>query len=847
MPRECYRFRMHSSRVAAAFIVFVTLFAVPAAQAATTPVILSLSPSSVIAGTGGFNLTVNGANFAAGVQARFNNVLHQTQLIDSTKIVVTILPGDVTSAGTANITVTNPGAPASSPVQFRILPNEPAITSLNPATVAINSGTTIVQVTGQNFGTQSKVRVNGNLRDTDFISDTQLNATLPDTDFRFATTLNISVINPASRLSNTVPLTVSSTGGTPAITALDPAQVKANTGGFNLIVIGSNFVQNSTVRVNGATRSPFFIDAQHIRVQILGVDIAQPGNVPITVTNPNGQSSQPMNLVVVAANAPVLQSINPQTVTAGSPNFTLALTGQNFIAGATVKIGNNTRSATLVDAQRLNFTVLTNDILNAGSVPITVITPGVNGGTSNTLQLFVVSKDAPVVSSLAPSSIAVGTPNLKILINGSKFLIDDIALADGAPRQTEFVSSTQMAITLLPQDVSAAKVVKISVARKNGTDSSSPADLTVTAAQAPAITAFNPTSGNVGAAPFTLVVAGRNFDANAVVSIDNDPRPTTFISSTELRVGITAADLSSPRQLSIVVLNPGGTASPAVLLPIVLPVPTISALNPSSVTSGDVGFTVTVTGSNFSTRSVINVNGVPKATTFVTATGALQATVAAADISAPGNVAITVADGTLLSAPVQLEVRRPTISSITPNVLPFGAVSERIRVQGSNFLTTSVIVFNGTALPTEFNFEDGSLSATLTGAQLNAPGSYFVFVRNSPDSTSLGQIVAVASAGSPAITSIEPGTLAVNAESREVIIRGENFVERSTLLIEGSPRTPSFASPTEIRYTLLPADVATQRVLHFRIANPDGATSNEVTLIVGSANPPGRRRPSAPR
>ncbi|HEV7919421.1 MAG TPA: IPT/TIG domain-containing protein [Thermoanaerobaculia bacterium] len=838
---------MNSSRVAAAVIVFATLFAVPAAQAATTPVILSLSPSSVLAGTGGFSLTVNGANFATGVQARWNGVTHQTQLVDSTKIIVTILAGDVVSAGTANLTVTNPGAPASSPVQFRILPNEPAITSLNPATVAINSGTTIVQVIGQNFGTQSKVRVNGNQRDTDFISDTQLNATLPDTDFKFATTLNISVINPSSRLSNTLPLTVSSTGGTPAITALDPPQVKANTGGFFLIVIGSNFVQNSTVKVNGAVRSPFFIDAQHIRVQILGADIAQPGNVPIIVTNPNGQSSQAANLVVVSANAPVLQSINPQTVTAGSPNFTLAITGQNFIAGATVKIGNTTRSATFVDAQRLNFTVLTNDVLSAGSVPITVITPGVNGGTSNTLQLFVVSKDAPVVSSLAPSSITVGTTNLKVLINGSKFLIDDIALADGSPRTTEFVSATQMAITLQPTDVSSAKVVKISVARKNGTDTSSPADLTVTAAEAPAITALNPTSGNVGAAPFTLVVAGRNFDANAIVAVDNDPRTTTFISSTELRVGVTAADLASPRQLSIVVLNPGGSASPAVLLPIVLPVPTISALNPTSVTSGDVGFTVTVTGSNFSTRSVVNVNDVPRATTFVTATGALQATIDAADISAPGNVAITVTDGTLLSAPVQLEVRRPTITTITPNVLPFGAVSERIRVQGTNFLTTSVIVFNGTPLPTDFNAEDGSLSATLTGTLLNAPGSYFVFVRNSPDSTSLGQLVVVASAGVPAITSVEPGTLLVDAAGREIILRGENFVERSTIQIEGSPRTPSFASPTEIRYTLLAADVSTQRVLHIRVTNPDGATSNEVTLVVGSANPPGRRRPSAPR
>jgi hypothetical protein len=837
---------MKSTRVAAAVIVALTLFAVPAAHAATTPVILSLSPSSALAGTGSFTLTVNGANFAAGAQARWNGATRQTTLIDSSKVQVTILTGDLVAAMTANITVTNPGAPASSPVQFRVLPNDPQLTSLSPGTVAINSTATVIQVVGQNFGTQSVVRVNGSSRPTDFINDTQLNATLPDTDFKFSTTLNITVMNPNSRLSNTLPLTVSATGGTPSITALDPPNVKANTGGFFLFIIGTNFVQNSTVRVNGAVRSILFQDAQHLRVQILGSDIAQPGNVSITVTNPNGQVSQPATLVVTNATAPILQAISPQSVVAGSPSFTLAITGQNFTAGATVKIGSATRSATFVDAQRLNFTVLTSDILNAGSIPITVVTPGTQGGTSNSLQLFVVSKDAPTVTSITPSSVTVGTTQLKFLLNGTKFLIDDVVLVNGVPRVTEFISSTQLAVTLLAGDVDSAAVLNVAVTRKDASDTSAPVQLTVTAAQAPAITAFNPTSGNVGAQPFTLVVAGRNFTANSIVTIDGDPRSTTFISASELRVGITAADLASPRQLSIAVVNPGGVTSPPVLLPIVLPVPTITALNPASVTSGDSGFTVTVTGSNFSTRSIVNVNGVPKPTTFVTSTGALTAAVAASEIAAPGNLTITVTDGTLVSAPAQLVVRRPTITSITPNVLPFGAVSERITVQGENFLTTSVVVFNGVALPTEFN-ADGSLSATLTGTQLNNPGTFFVFVRNSPESTSLGVLVVVASAGAPAITSIEPTTLLVNADSRELIIRGTNFVERSTLQIEGSTRTPSFASPTEIRYTLTTEDVASQRVLHIRVANPDGAVSNEVTLLVGSSTPPGRRRPSSPR
>src|SRR6185295_4773879 len=100
---------------------------------------------------------------------------------------------------------------------------------------------------------------------------------------------------------------------------------------------------------------------------------------------------------------------------------------------------------------------------------------------------------------------------------------------------------------------------------------------------------------------------------------------------------------------------------PAVLLPVVIPVPTIATLSPSSVIAGDAAFTLTVTGTNVTPQSVVNVNGVAKATTFQTSTGALQASVTAAEITAPGTLSITVTDGSSLSAAAGLEVRRPAI------------------------------------------------------------------------------------------------------------------------------------------------------------------------------------------
>lgn len=71
--------------------------------------------------------------------------------------------------------------------------------------------------------------------------------------------------------------------------------------------------------------------------------------------------------------------------------------------------------------------------------------------------------------------------------------------------------------------------------------------------------------------------------------------------------------------------------------------PAISQLNPDSVTAGSAAFTMTVNGSNFAAKSVVNWNGAPQTsgTTYVGA-GQLMLSVPASLIANPGTVQITV-------------------------------------------------------------------------------------------------------------------------------------------------------------------------------------------------------------
>jgi hypothetical protein len=77
--------------------------------------------------------------------------------------------------------------------------------------------------------------------------------------------------------------------------------------------------------------------------------------------------------------------------------------------------------------------------------------------------------------------------------------------------------------------------------------------------------------------------------------------------------------------------------------PVAGTVPAITELNPDSATAGGDAFTLTVNGSNFATKAVVNWNGVAQTanTTYVSA-NQLTVAVSASAIATAGTVPITV-------------------------------------------------------------------------------------------------------------------------------------------------------------------------------------------------------------
>src|SRR5204862_5650285 len=80
------------------------------------------------------------------------------------------------------------------------------------------------------------------------------------------------------------------------------------------------------------------------------------------------------------------------------------------------------------------------------------------------------------------------------------------------------------------------------------------------------------------------------------------------------------------------------------------PVPTLSSISPPSALAGSAAFTLTATGTNFNSSSVVRWNGANRMTTFLSSTQ-LQAQILANDIATAGTASVTVFNPTPEAGP----------------------------------------------------------------------------------------------------------------------------------------------------------------------------------------------------
>ena len=163
------------------------------------------------------------------------------------------------------------------------------------------------------------------------------------------------------------------------------------------------------------------------------------------------------------------------------------------------------------------------------------------------------------------------------------------------------------------------------------------------------------------------------------------------------------------------------------------PVPILNSISPTTAIAGSGSFTLTATGINFVSASVINFAGFDVPTTFISSTQ-LTAVIPAGYFASAGGKAVFVrnpAPGGGSSGSLTFQVTAtfpvPTLTSINPNTATPGGGAFTLTVYGTNFLSNSTINWNGTALTTTY-LSATQLSTLVPAANIAVAGTANVTV-----------------------------------------------------------------------------------------------------------------------
>src|ERR1700728_4223001 len=275
----------------------------------------------------------------------------------------------------------------------------PTLKSINPTSTTTNqTNPFVLTVIGSNFVQQSYIQWNSTpLTNTTFVNTGQMTAIIPPSFYAAPGTAMITVVTPQPGGGTTQTLTFSvgpTVSPVPHISSLSPSGVLTGGGGFTLRVFGSNFVQQSTVAVNGSNRPSGYVNSTEIDASLNSTDIATAGILQITVINPvnpppggGASNSYPLSILNPL---PTITAVTPTSIQAGGTPATLSLTGTGFVNQSSfITVNGTQRPTTFVSATQVTTPLTGSDLLVGGVDQVQVVNSTPGGGASNTLTFAV--------------------------------------------------------------------------------------------------------------------------------------------------------------------------------------------------------------------------------------------------------------------------------------------------------------------------------------------------------------------------------------------------------------------------------------------------------------------------
>jgi IPT/TIG domain len=488
-----------------------------------------------------------------------------------------------------------------------------AIQSITPSSVPAGSSSLTITITGSGFTTSSVVVVNNTQVTTVYVSATQLQATVAAGQLASGAQLQVAVTNGAGTTSSTT-VTLSVDNPAPALLSLAPSTVTVGLSSATVTITGSGFVPTSIANFNGSARTTTFTSATQVIVSLTAADLAAASNATITVTNsaPGGGTSagQPFSVVTPL---PVITSVSPASLPAGSPSTTLDIVGTNFLPTTVVSLNNGTLASTFLSPTELNVMVPATSLAAGGTAAITVSNP--DGSVSAPFNFQVVSPK-PVLSSILPGNVATGSA-ATITLTGSGFEANSVVQWNGSARTTTFLSATSLQVALSAADLANSGTGKLMVTNPvPGGGTTAAATLNITSFPIPVIQGITlSTQSASGCSTIQATITGTNFVSGDSVQLNGFSFRSNFLFSTspgtyQMSISLPAAAIK-PGPLTFTVTN--NFFPPVVSDPYTIPssAPALVALcstpAPANVYAST-SFSVFLTASEINSTAVPNVS-----------------------------------------------------------------------------------------------------------------------------------------------------------------------------------------------------------------------------------------------
>ena len=381
---------------------------------------------------------------------------------------------------------------------------------------------------------------------------------------------------------------------------------------------------------------------------------------------------------------------------------------------------------------------------------------------------------------------------------------------------------------------------------------------------------------SVSASPTSATLAGTNTGAapstSIVMSVTDVPNDGLYVLVNGSSKGYVSATFDGQQSVMITGVNPAtlavGTYNDSVSVevcyddkcarqvansPLKIPVtytvtqgdpatavPAIVSTLPTSAVVGSAGFTLTLSGVNFAPSSVVTWNGQTLATTYVSS-NALTVLIDASYLTTIGSATILVSNaqtGGGISSWQNFQVTAPVpvVSAVSPASAATGGSPYVLTVTGTGFDSTAQVTWNGSVRTTNV-VSSTKLTAQITAADVAAVGTFPVGVHNTDGGSVASNTMPVTVANAPlSVTSLAPAFVTAGGPAYVQTVFGTGFSASSTVQFNGSPRTTTFVSTTEINAQLSATDIASIGSAAITVVNSgaNAGTSAALTLTLGT-------------